>query len=75
MIGIKAIKQNMNTKINNAVFSNAHHPAKKYCEWWYFTLFFEPKSVISGIFKIENKTPEIWIFIKKENQAHKYFPF
>jgi hypothetical protein len=69
----------MNTKINNAVFSNAHHPAKKYCEWWYFTLFFEPKSVISGIFKIENKTPEIWIFIKKENQAPVYirkkFPY
>jgi len=58
----------MPNKINNAIFSNAHHPAKKYSEWWYFTLFFKPKSVISGIFKIENKTPEIWIFIKKEGQ-------
>jgi hypothetical protein len=72
MITIKEIRPNMNTSSNNVVFSNAHHPARKYCEWWYFTFFFAPKSVVSGIFKIENKTPEVWIFLKEAGQEAIY---
>lgn len=62
----------MLTEINNYCFSNAHHPAKKYCEWWYFTFFFGEKNVVSGIFKIENKLPEVWIFVKEVGRKAVY---
>ncbi len=62
----------MNTEKNRAVFSDAHHPAKKYCEWWYFTFFYGPGDVAAGIFKIENNVPEIWIFVKESGQEAVY---
>jgi hypothetical protein len=55
----------MTTPANSEIFSDAHHPAEKYCEWWYFTFFYGQGDMIAGIFKIENKVPEVWVFVKE----------
>jgi len=62
----------MTTAASSIPFSDAHHPAKKYCEWWYFTFFYGENDVIAGIFKIENKTPEIWVYLKEHDKKPFY---
>ncbi len=53
-------------------FSNAWHPAKKYSEWWYFTLFCENRYMISGVFGIRNKKPHVWLSINHKKKKPRY---
>jgi len=54
-------------------FSNYWHPAKKYDEWWYFTLFCDDGCLISGNFKISGKKPTLWVFVNEKGKRGVYF--
>ena len=54
------------------MFSNAWHPSERYDEWWYFALFCDDGTLISGNLEIRNNKPGVWVFIDSKGQSPVY---